>query len=301
MADDIDAEADSGGHTDNRPALPLLSAICDLRDAVMRERGYDRRIRVGLAGGIGSPAAIAAAFAAGAAYVVTGSINQACVEAATSHAVKAMLASADMGAVAMAPAADMFEMGVNVQVLRHRNLFAARARKLYELYRTCASLDDIPAADRDQLERRIFRRPLATVWQETERFFRDRDPAQLERAAAQPKHRMALVFRWYLGMSSRWARDGEPERDVDYQVWCGAAMGAFNQWSAGTFLEPLAARGVVAVADALMHGACMLWRARSLEQQLAVHGIALPDGAVDARPRRAWIARPASAGAAPRA
>ena len=48
---------------------------------------------------------------------------------------------------------------------------------------------------------------------------------------------MALVFRWYLGLSSRWANAGEPTRKVDYQVWCGPAMGAFNEWTKGSFLE----------------------------------------------------------------
>ena len=54
----------------------------------------------------------------GAAYVVTGSVNQACVESGTSDAVRQMLAEAGQADVAMAPAADMFEMGVKVQVLK---------------------------------------------------------------------------------------------------------------------------------------------------------------------------------------
>ena len=36
---------------------------------------------------------------------------------------------------------------------------------------------------------------------------------------------MALVFRWYLGMSSRWAIEGSVERRSDYQIWCGPAQG----------------------------------------------------------------------------
>ena len=44
-------------------------------------------------------------------------------------------------AVLMAPAADMFEMGVEVQVLKRGTLFGVRARKLYDLYRRHESLD----------------------------------------------------------------------------------------------------------------------------------------------------------------
>ncbi len=48
---------------------------------------------------------------------------------------------------------------------------------------------------------------------------------------------MALVFRSYLGQSSRWAIQGTPDRKMDYQIWCGPAMGAFNQWVQNSFLE----------------------------------------------------------------
>ncbi len=59
--------------------------------------------------------------------------------------------------------------------------------------------------------------------------------AQIEKAEADPKHKMALVFRSYLGQSSRWAIQGVPQRKMDYQIWCGPAMGAFNQWVQNSF------------------------------------------------------------------
>ena len=101
-----------------------------------------------------------------------------------------------------------------------------------------------------------------------------RDDAQLTRAAKDPRHQMALVFRWYLGMSSRWARIGDLERKRDYQIWSGPSMGAFNDWDRGTRLEPLEARGGVAVADALLTGAAVLTRSRSLAPQ----GVSVPGG-----------------------
>src|SRR5258708_39524783 len=92
-------------------------------------------LRVGAAGGIATPASAAAAFVMGAAYVLTGSINQACVESGSSDLVREMLAQAEQADVIMAPAADMFEMGVRVQVLKRGTLFAMRAAKFFELYR----------------------------------------------------------------------------------------------------------------------------------------------------------------------
>jgi hypothetical protein len=61
-------------------------------------------------------------------------------------------------------------------------------------------------------------------------------------------------------MTSRWARTGEEDRKRDFQVWCGPAMGAFNEWVAGSPLASVQARTVVGVAHALMHGAAALTR-----------------------------------------
>ena len=123
------------------------------------------KLRVGLAGGIATPAAAAAAFAMGAAYIMTGSVNQACVESGTSDAVREMLAETRQADVAMAPAADMFEMGVKVQVLKRGTMFPMRAAKLYELYRAYGGLDEIPPAERDKLEKTFFQAPLEEIWQ----------------------------------------------------------------------------------------------------------------------------------------
>ena len=109
-------------------------------------------------------------------------------------------------------------------------------------------LEDLPAAERAALEKNLFRAPLEEVWARRARYFLERDPRQVERAEREPKHKMALVFRWYLGQSSRWANAGEPTRKVDYQVWCGPAMGAFNEWAKGSFLEQPRNRRVVTVA-----------------------------------------------------
>src|SRR5439155_7105871 len=155
----------------------------------------------------------------------------------SSNIVRQMLAEAGQTDVAMAPAADMFEMGVKVQVLKRGTMFPMRAAKLYDLYRTYSSLDSIPAAERTQLEKTVFRLSLGEVWKQTREFFLRRDPTQIPKAEADPKHKMALVFRWYLGQSSRWANAGVADRRLDYQVWCGPSMGAFNEWARGSYLE----------------------------------------------------------------
>ncbi len=272
IADDVTAEADSGGHTDRRPLTVLLPEIIALRDRIGRELGSGRTVRVGAAGGIGTPAAAAAAFALGAAYVVTGSINQASVEASQSEATKRLLAGAGTADCAMAPSADMFEMGVEVQVLQRGTMFASKARRLYEVYRAHESIEAIADAERDALERKIFLRPLEDVWADTVRFFTERDPDQIARAADNPKRRMALVFRWYLGLSSGWSIAGETGRVADYQIWCGPAMGAFNSWVTGTYLASVANRRVADIAAQMMRGAAFTSRVNHLR----LAGVRLP-------------------------
>jgi trans-AT polyketide synthase/acyltransferase/oxidoreductase domain-containing protein len=267
VAQDVTAEADSGGHTDNRPAITLVPTLIALRDRLQRQYGYDQPLRVGAAGGIATPASAAAAFAMGAAYVLTGSVNQACVESGSSDAVREMLAQAEQADTIMAPAADMFEMGVKVQVLKRGTMFAMRAAKLYELYRAYPTLEALPEAERANLEKNLFRAPLAEIWDKTRVFFLQRDPAQVERAGRDPKHKMALVFRWYLGLSSRWANTGEPTRRLDYQIWCGPAMGAFNEWTKGSFLEQSRDRRVVTVAFNILYGAAVLLRLQTFRSQ----------------------------------
>jgi trans-AT polyketide synthase, acyltransferase and oxidoreductase domains len=272
MAQDATAEADSGGHTDNRPSITLIPTMLALRDRMQSQYDYPQPLRVGAAGGIATPASAAAAFAMGAAYILTGSVNQACLEAGTSEAARLMLAQAEQADTMMAPAADMFEMGVKVQVLKRGTMFPMRATKLYELYRTCNSLNDLPASERTTLEKTIFRARVEEIWRQTREFFQERDPRQIERAERDPKHQMALVFRWYLGQSSRWAKSGEPSRKIDYQIWCGPAMGAFNEWVKGSFLESAENRRVVPVAMNILYSAAVLLRAQSLRCQ----GISLP-------------------------
>ena len=213
--------------------------------------------------------------------MLTGSVNQAAIESDLSTLGKEMLAKAGIADVVMAPAADMFEMGVKVQVLKRGTLFSQRGHKLYEIYNQYESFEALPKVEREKLEKEIFGDSLENIWEGTRQFFAERDPRQLERAAKDPKHKMALVFRWYLGKSSRWAIAGDPARVMDYQIWCGPSQGAFNEWVKGSFLEPAANRTVVQIARNLLEGAAVATRA----QQLRTFGVAVPDSAYEFRPR----------------
>jgi PfaD family protein len=281
VAEDITVEADSGGHTDNQTLTALFPTIMALRDELAKQHGYERPIRLGAAGGLGTPAGLAAAFALGAEYVVTGSVNQAALESGLSTAGKQMLAQAELADVTMAPAADMFELGVKVQVLKRGTMFASRAGRLYEAYVQYGALEEMPAAARSKLEKEVLGASIDSIWAETRSFWQRREPAEVAKAERDPKHRMALVFRWYLGKSSRWAIDGEPARRMDYQIWCGPAMGAFNAWTRGSFLASPENRSAVQIALNLLEGAAVIARA----QQLRAAGVPVPAAAFAFTPR----------------
>lgn len=256
MSDDICAEADSGGHTDKGVMSSLLPAILVMRDAAMRSHNHQKRIRIGAAGGLGTPAALAAAFIMGADFVLTGSVNQCTVEAGTSDTVKDMLEAADIQDFAMAPAGDMFEIGARVQVFRRGTFFPVRANKLYDLYLRYDRLEAIDQATRELIERDYFKKSLAEVWQETQAYYRAKgDLIQLEKAERSPKHKMALVFRWYFGHTMRISNAGDPNLSIDFQIHSGPALGSFNRWFKGGAHEKWRNRHVDTIATALMQGA----------------------------------------------
>lgn len=250
VADDLCVEADSGGHTDGGVAFAMIPAMIKLRDEMMSKYGYRKKIRVGAAGGIGAPEAAAAAFIMGADFILTGSINQCTVEAGTSDAVKKMLENINIQDTEHAPAGDMFELGAKVQVLRKGVFFPARANKLYDLYRQFNSLDEIDEKTKKQLEERYFKRSFEEIFNDSKSYY---PAAEIAKAELNPKQKMAIVFRWYFGYSSRLALNGVPDKEVDYQVHCGPALGAFNQWVKGTPLESWRNRYVDEIGEKLMN------------------------------------------------
>ena len=249
LADDICVEADSGGHTDGGVAYALMPAMITLRDAMMKKHRYAKKVRIGAAGGIGTPEAAAAAFILGADFILTGSINQCTVEAGTSDRVKDMLQQMNVQDTEYAPAGDMFEIGARVQVLKRGVFFPARANKLYDLYIRHNSLDEVDQKTRKQLQERYFKQSFEEIYQDVKSFT---TPEEIAKTEQNPKHKMALIFRWYFGYSTRLAMSGTPGSEVDYQIHCGPALGAFNQWVKGTELDDWRERHVDEIAAKLM-------------------------------------------------
>ncbi|MDT8977361.1 ACP S-malonyltransferase [Paenibacillus sp. chi10] len=262
MANDLSVEADSGGHTDSGVAYALMPAITVLRDEMMSKYRYTTPVRVGAAGGIGTPQAAAAAFVMGADFIVTGSINQCTVEANTHDTVKDLLQQMNVQDTELAPAGDMFEFGAKVQVLKKGLFFPARANKLYHLYCQHNSIVDIDEKTKKQIQEKYFKRSFESVFEELKSYYPHSD---IEKAENNPKHKMALIFKWYFAYSTKLALSGNIECKVDYQVHCGPSLGAFNQWVKGTELENWRNRHVDDIALKIMHGSAELLNKRYKE------------------------------------
>ncbi len=149
-----------------------------LKNEYMEKYNYPVPLCVGMAGGIATPESAAAAFGMGAAYILTGTVNQSCVEAGICEAVRKLLCQAEQADAAMAPAADMFEIG-------------ARVKK--------------------EIQDKFLLTSFEAAWKPTRDFFLNRgNEKEVIRAEQDPKQKMALVFRSYLCQSSRWAIQGTP-------------------------------------------------------------------------------------------
>ena len=119
------------------------------------------------------------------------------------------------------------------------------------------------------------------AWRATADYWRERDPEVLARAQDDPHLQMELVFRSYLGRTTKWALRADESRRLDFQIWAGPAVAAFNQWRAGSVLAGQLAVPVRQIMLNLLYGAACITRA----QQLRTVGVEVPDDAFQPRPR----------------
>jgi trans-AT polyketide synthase/acyltransferase/oxidoreductase domain-containing protein len=259
VADDLYVEGDAGWNATGANLATHLPTIVRLRDA---HAASGPRVHVGAAGGIGTPEAAAAAFVLGADFVVTGSVNQCTVEAATSTEVKQLLQGLDIDDTDFAPWSEMFEFGVRARVVKRGVFFPARANRLYELWRQHDSFETIGSATRRHIEEKYLRCSFDEAYAGAKARLLRTAPEGAARVQESPKERLALVCRHYLDRGFELAVAGDPSHRVDYLVYCGPAMGAFNRKVLNTELEPWGARHVDVVAHYLMEETARLLRSR---------------------------------------
>lgn len=256
---DICVVDDQSNQKHRNLAMVMFSYIQTVRKNIQKRNNYDKPIRVGLAGGIGTPKSIAAAFIMEADFVMTESINSCTIEAGNSNVVKDILEKMKVEDTAYAPKGDMFETGDMIQVLNKDIIFPVRANKLYNLYLNYNSLDEIPKQIISKLEKDYFRKPISTVWEEMKIYMQEKGKEKsIIDAGRNLKYKMALVFRWYFIFSKKITSVGDKKYKSDFQIVVGPELGLFNLWVKGTKLEKWKNRHVDEIGKKLMEGAAKL-------------------------------------------
>lgn len=118
LADDICVVGEQAGPTEHANIFSIYPAICQIRDELMKKNGMQNYIHIGIAGGIGTPDAVKAAFAMGADFIVTGSVQLCTVESGLSVSAKNLLQELDVQDTDFVPSLEMFELDAKWQIAR---------------------------------------------------------------------------------------------------------------------------------------------------------------------------------------
>ena len=256
MADDLAVEADSGGHTDQGVSFSLVPSLILLKEKMKQKYNYQQEILIGCGGGIGTPEAVAAAFMLGADFIFTGSINQCTVESGANDVIKELLNTISIHDTAITIAGDMFEIGAKVQVVKKDTHFHIRANKLYQLFLQYNSVEEIPQVTKQQIETQYFKRTFSEVWDLICEYKSEKNPEQITEAKENPRLKMALIFKWFFAHCNQLTLNGDESEKDNFLIFCGPALGSFNQWVQGTQYEYWKNRHVDKIAELLMVDAC---------------------------------------------
>ena len=82
-----------------------------------------------------------------------------------------------------------------------------------------------------------------------------------------PKLKMSMTFRWYLSKSAA-GQTVAVRPQMDYQIWCGPAIGSFNEYIKDTYLDVRKSSVfpcVVQINLQLLRGACYLQRIKQID------------------------------------
>lgn len=264
IADSICVESNSAGRTDSASALATFPVIARMVEQTSNQYHYDKKVRVGCSGSIGSPEAIVALFALGADFVMTGSVNQCTVESGTSEFVKRILQQMDIQDTEYIPSGDNFDYNAKMQVAKRGVLFPVRANKLNEIYKLYGSIAAIDSDVKKKIEEHYFEHSMEEVF---EMIRPSLNQTQLNRLERTPKYKMALIFQWYYKKGLEDAIRGKEDNAVNLLIYSSVAMGAFNAYVKNTELEKWENRHVDEIGVKLMRDAEVLFKDKTLNQQ----------------------------------
>lgn len=245
MCDDLCIEY----HMQGQSALGYMQTMKEMSRLLYEKYNLCHCPRIGIAGGIGNPQMIAVSFLMGADFVVTGSINQCSVEAATSNLVKDNLQSLDEMDFTYAAVSDLFEFGEKKSIVKKGSLYHIRANRLYEVYNRYNSVEEIPEDIRNLIEKKYFQKSFEAIYSD---IYANLTMDNQKLCNEQPKYKMALIFRNFLDKCFQDALDGSLVGKINYQIISSNAIVQFNHWVKDTELCDWKRRHVDIIAKRIM-------------------------------------------------
>ena len=251
LCDDLCVIGDCGEKTTGGSVFLLYPHVYQIKKQLETSYPHVRNVHLGVGGGLGTPQAIAHVFSMGADFILTGSINQATVEAGSSAAVKELLITMGLMDTQTCSSENVFDTQGRIQVLNMHNAFPAKADFLQALWMSYESVSDMPSSLQVHLK---------------EQYFDDLGDNNNEHSKStvsnlkgdlDPKLSMAKLFESYFERAQNHVILANDSLDnaTDYLIHTGPALGAFNEWVKGTPLESWKNRHVDVVAIHLLESA----------------------------------------------
>ncbi|MCO4784209.1 MAG: 1-acyl-sn-glycerol-3-phosphate acyltransferase [Candidatus Cloacimonetes bacterium] len=244
---------------DTRSILSLMPSIKSLLN--------EKNIYLGVTGDLGTPDALAAAFAMGADFVSTSSINLLSNDVSGADSYKECIKKVRFQDVSLVSSFESFESGAKTRALNFGTRFVAVSTKIGSWFFERRSIDTLEDSEVKYLEEKVFGSSITQTLLDAKAFFEFRNPSLIEAASNNSRISLAMLIRYYLEMGHLWAIEGNDNKKIDYNIKCGLDLASFNQWRQGTIFEDDQKLSVVQIALNLMMGAQFEARKQFLKSQ----------------------------------
>lgn len=75
-----------------------------------------------------------------------------------------------------------------------------------------------------QIQEKYFYHSFESICKESRNYYSD---SEMGKAKNSPKQKMTLIFKWYFGLCTQLALNGDTVNRVDYQEYCSLSLRAF--------------------------------------------------------------------------
>lgn len=239
-----------GSFVSNQDTRSILSLMPSIKNILSQ-----KSIFLGVTGDLGTPESLAAAYAMGADFVSTCSINLLSNDVSASDSYKDSIKKVRFQDISLVSSFDGFESGAKIRALNFGTRFVAVSSKIGAWFFEKKSVETLSEGERAYLESKVFTDSLDQTVADANAFFEHRNPSLVEAASSNSRICLAMLIRYYLEMGHLWAIEGDDSKKLDFNIKVGLDLASFNQWRQGTIFEDDDKLSVVQIALNLMMGA----------------------------------------------